>query len=196
MIRVFELFRKLNFINLSAEDLFLQSMAKFYPVDHRCPYCQVEHPDWKKHADYDRFLISFEKGCSVTYRVTIIRYRCSSCGCTHAILPECIIPYQSYSFLFIIAVMRDYFTSFLTIEGICAKYGISVSTIYSWKKLFLRHKKIWIGLLEDACTSSLQFLDCLFNGSLLHILKEFFLTANISFLQGSSHMRKAHLAPP
>ncbi|WP_241423554.1 DUF6431 domain-containing protein [Candidatus Contubernalis alkaliaceticus] len=141
-------------------------------------------------------MISFEKGCSVTYRVTIIRYRCSSCGCTHAILPECIIPYQSYSFLFIIAVMRDYFTSFLTIQGICAKYGISVSTIYSWKKLFLRHKKIWIGLLEDACTSSLQFLDCFFNCSLLYTLKEFFLTANISFLQGSSHMRKAHFAPP
>ncbi|MBU7008804.1 DUF6431 domain-containing protein [Phosphitispora fastidiosa] len=194
MIRVFELFCKLNFINLSAKDIFLQSMAEFHPHDHKCPFCLTEHPDWKKHAVYERYLISFESGRTVSYLITIIRYRCSSCGHTHAILPEPVIPYQSYSLLFILAVMRDYFISSLTVKDICAKYDISVSTLYSWKALFLRHKKIWLGLLNDACTSPLQFLNSLFIEN-LHTLKEFFLTAGVSFLQGASHMKKAYFAP-
>jgi len=195
MIRVFELLCKLKFINLSAKDLFLQSMAEFHPHEYKCPFCSAEHPDWKKHAVYERYLISFENGRTVSCQITIVRYRCSSCGHTHAILPELIIPYQSYSLLFILAVMRDYFISSLTVEDICAKYDISVSTLYSWKGLFLRHKKIWLGLLDDVCTSSLQFLDSLFIGSLLHTLKEFFLTAGVSFLQSTSHVKKAYYAP-
>jgi transposase-like protein len=195
MIRVFELFCKFNFINLSAEELFLQSMAMLCIYAYKCPFCMAEHPDWKKHAVYERYLISFKNGHVVSCRITIVRYKCSSCGHTHAILPESIIPYQSYSFLFIIAVLRDYFTKSLTVEDICNKYNISVSTLYSWKKLFQRHKKIWLGLLEDACISSMQFLDSLFNENLLNNLKEFFLTAGVSFLQCSPRKIKAHSAP-
>ena len=171
-------------------------MAEFHPHDYKCPFCPAEYPDWKKHAVYDRYLISFENGITITYRITITRYRCQSCGHTHAILPELIIPYQSYSLLFIIAVMRDYFIGSLTIESICIKYDISVSTLYSWKKLFLRHKKLWLGLLEDASISSQQFLHYFLSiGSLLYNLKEFFLTVAISFIQGAFHKRKAHHAP-
>lgn len=194
MIRVFELFCKLNLMNLTAKDLFLQSMVKFQPHDHKCPFCSAEHPDWKKHAVYERYLISFESGRNVSYLITIVRYRCSSCGHTHAILPESVIPYQSYSLLFILAVMRDYYIGSLTVADICEKYDIAVSTLYSWKELFLRHKKVWLGLLDDACTSSLQFLDCFFRNH-LRSLKEFFLMAGVSFLQGPSHIKKAYFAP-
>lgn len=195
MIRTFELLCKLNFIKLSAIDLFTHSMDLFQPHDHKCPFCCTEHPDWKKHAVYERYLISFESGHTVSYKITIVRYRCSSCGHTHAILPEFVIPYQSYSLLFILAVIRDYFIRSLTVEDICAKYDISVSTLYSWKELFHRHKKVWLGLLNDACTSSLQFLNSLVIGSLLYNLKDFFLTAGVSFLQSSSYVKKAYYAP-
>jgi transposase-like protein len=195
MIRVFELFRKLNFINISAKDLFLQSMVEFKPHEYKCPFCTTEHPDWKKHAVYDRYLISFENGCVISYRINIVRFKCSSCGHTHAVLPESIIPYQSYSFLFIIAVMRDYFTRSLTVEGICAKYEISVSTVYLWKKLFLRHKKIWLGLLNDACTSSIQFLNSFSTGGLLPSFEGFFFISGVSFLQGPSRMGKSRSSP-
>lgn len=194
MIRVFELFCKLNVINLSAEDLFLQSMAKVHLHDHKCPFCSAEHPDWKKHAVYERYLISFESGRNISYLITIVRYKCSSCGHTHAILPEFVIPYQSYSLLFILSVMRNYYIGSLTVADICEKYDIAVSTLYSWKELFLRHKKVWLGLLDDACTSSLQFLDCLFINH-LRTLKEFFIMAGVSFLQGPSHIKKAYFAP-
>lgn len=195
MIRVFELFRKLNFINISDIDFFYQSMAKINLNDHICPFCKAKHPDWSKHAVYERYLVYFEHGHTVSYIVTVERCRCSSCGHTHAILPESIIPYQSYSFLFIIAVMRDYFTKSLTIERICDKYNISVSTLYVWKKLFLRHKKIWLGLLKDAYTSPMGFLDSFFFHSFLYDLKEFFIMTGLSFLQGMSFLKKAPSAP-
>lgn len=195
MIRVFELFCKLNFINISAKDLFLQAMTHLNLSEHICPFCRTKHPEWKKHAEYERYLISYESGCVISYRINIIRYRCSSCRHTHAILPEFIIPYQCYSFLFITAAMRDYFAGALTKEQICEKYSISVSTLYAWKKLFLRQKKLWLGLLDDACTSSMEFLGSLIFTGRLGELKVFFLTAGISFLQGASRMKKADCAP-
>lgn len=195
MIRVFELFRKLNFKNISAKDLFNKFMAEFEPNEHKCPWCNTKDPDWKKHAEYERWLISFEGGSTVTYRLVITRYKCSSCGHTHAILPESIIPYQSYSFLFIIAVMRDYYTRTITVADICAKYDISVSTLYSWKELFIKDKKIWLGLLEDAYISSLEFLNSFCDKSFRYDLKEFFQIAGVSFMQGSSHVKKACSAP-
>lgn len=195
MIRVFELFSKLNFNKFTAKEFFLRAMAGFKPSRHICPSCRTKHPDWRRHAVYERWLISYENGGTVTYRIKINRYKCSSCGCTHAILPESIIPFQSYSLLFIVSVMKDYYTRLLTVESICAKYDISVSTLYSWKELFLKHKKIWLGLLEDASISPLQFLDSFCHGSFIHTLKEFFQISSISFLQGSSYLKKAYSSP-
>ena len=195
MIRVFQLFCKLNFQIVSAESLFNRFMTDFDSKKHSCPWCNTKNPDWKYHADYERWLISFEGGVAVTYCLEITRYKCSSCGHTHAILPESIIPYQCYSFLFIIAVMRDYYTRALTVADICTKYNISVSTLYLWKELFLRHKKLWLGLLEDAYTSSLDFLNSFYDTSFRYDLEEFFQIVRISFLQGASQMKKAHPAP-
>lgn len=194
MIRVFQLFCKLNFISYSGKDLFLKSMEVFKPYQHKCPLCGAKHPDWQKHSCYDRYLISFENGSIVSYQITIVRYRCSSCGHTHAVLPESIIPYKSYSFLFIIAVMMDYFKRSLTVEEICAKYNISVSTLYSWKKLFLEQKKIWLGLLEDACILATRFVDSFLNGTRIYELEIFFKTASLSFLQKARKTANYH--PP
>ena len=195
MIRVFHLFCKLNFKNLSAEELFNKFMAEFDPRKHSCPWCKTKHPDWKYHAEYERWLISFKGEVAVTYRLEITRYKCSSCGHTHAILPEFIIPYQSYSFLFIIAVMRDYYTRTLTVADICIKYNISVSTLYSWKELFLKHKKLWLGLLEDAYISSLNFINSFYDTNFRYDLGEFFQIVGISFLQGARQGKKAYPAP-
>jgi transposase-like protein len=58
--------------------------------------------------------------------------------------------------------MRNYSIISLTVEDIRNKYDISVSTLYSWKGLFQKHKKIWLGLLNDAVTSPLEFIDSFF----------------------------------
>ncbi|WP_279233234.1 DUF6431 domain-containing protein [Desulfallas thermosapovorans] len=109
---------------------------------------------------------------------------CSSCGHTHAILPEIIIPYSSYSLIFILTVLRDYYLFHMTVQALCNKYMIATSTLYAWKRLFQIHKKLWLGILEDAATSSLTFLSTLPTANTSDDLAAFFQSHAQSFLQG------------
>ena len=194
MIRLFDVFRKGNFKQLSAVAFFLKCMERFDPNTHNCPKCGTKHPRWKRHGSYTRDLISFEQNDTVFYRITVMRYKCSSCKGTHAILPASIIPYGSYSLLFIIAVMEDYHSRSMTIKQLCKKYSISKSTLYEWKALYLKHKKVWLGLLADAGQSPVQFLSGFLDGSRLRQLDEFFRIAGVSFLQGY-RAKTAHCIP-
>jgi len=89
-------------------------------------------------------------------------------------------------------VLRDYFGGTITVQNISEKYDISVTTLYAWKKLFLKQKKIWLGMLEDAYTLSSKFLNSFFTGNLIHNFREFFLTAGVSFLQRSIQSNKSY----
>jgi len=131
MIRFFGLLQKTNILKITVYDLYQAYTRDFNPGKFPCPFCRTKHPGWKKHATYERYIISFESGKSVIYQVIIIRYRCSSCEHTHALLPEFLVPYRSYSILFILSALKEYFSKCLTIEKICEKYGISASTMYS-----------------------------------------------------------------
>jgi hypothetical protein len=118
-------------LKITAYDLYKEYTQEFNPSEFPCPFCRTKHPGWKRHATYERYIISFENGASITYQVIIIRYRCSSCNHTHALLPEFLVPYRSYSILFILSVLKDYFSKSLTLEKISEKYGVSVSTVYT-----------------------------------------------------------------
>lgn len=194
MLRFFGLLQKMNYLKITAYDLYQAYVRDFNPGRFSCPVCRTKYPYWKRHATYERYIVSFEDGKSITYQVIIIRYRCSSCGHTHALLPEFLVPYRSYSLLFILTVLKDYFSRNLTIEKICEKYSISASTIYSLKVLFLRQKKIWLGLLEDSCTTAAIFVKACFD-NYIYFLEEFFLETNLSFLQTSRRWIKAHSPP-
>lgn len=197
MIRVFELFCKLNLINFSAHEAFLRAMLSLNIHNHPCPFCSCAHPDWQMHASYERYLISFEHGHSVTYVITVTRFKCPSCGHTHAILPEHLIPYSSYSLLFILTVLRDYYTRPVTVEKLCLEYDISVSTLYAWHTLFLIHKKLWLGLLEDYLSSPDTFLSRLLPIPSGQFLSDFFASLRYSFLQsGHYSFQTAHSSPP
>lgn len=200
MIRVFDQFCKYNIRNISSAEIFGHAMDKICLKDYPCPLCSSKYPQWKRHGAYKRYLISFKNNQAITDQITITRYRCLSCNGTHAILPESIIPYQSYSLIFILRVLKDYFTRQISVESICIKYEISVSTLYSWKKLFLKEKKVWLGLLVDFCTQPLDFIDSFFSQakdhSYLYKLKEFFLIANVSFMQQIlKFVKKAYYIP-
>ncbi|MDD2498629.1 MAG: DUF6431 domain-containing protein [Desulfitobacteriaceae bacterium] len=151
-----------------------------------CPYCGAKHPQWSNFASYKRYLISFEKGMPITYRIRVTRIICSSCEHTHAILPEIIIPYGSYSLIFVLTVLRDYYLSHMTIQELCDKYLIATSTLYAWNRLFLIHKKLWLGILEDAITKPLSFLSSLPSLTTSDDLAIFFQDHAQSFLQGVS----------
>lgn len=148
-----------------------------------CPHCGAKRPYWSYHDSYDRYLISYENKTVITDIVSITRIKCSSCKHTHALLPEIIVPYSSHGLLFILAVMREYFSK-VKISDICEKYQISVATLYSWKKIFLIHKQLWFGILENIYQDSMLFLYSIPNSGTSQKLSEFFLQTGYSFLQG------------
>lgn len=111
--------------------------------------------------------------------MTVRRFRCSSCGHTHALLPSALVPYSSYSLRFILLVLRKHFLGRACVQSICEHAEISVSTFYRWKTLFLRHKALWLGVLADMAASPATFLSDM-DGCLL---QAFFQKFHLSFLQ-------------
>jgi len=196
MIREFTVFCKLNYIKLTALQHYEQFMDNFRFEDCICPTCGAKHTCCY-HDSYERYLISYQAGKPIYDHISILRVICESCGDTHAILPEDIIPYRSYSILFILTALRDYYTRSGSIQKICDKYQIAVSTLYRWKHLFHQHKKLWLGVLEDAATPASDFLDFLTDFSIRGLsqgLKHFFLSHDFSFLQGT--LKTARSASP
>jgi len=188
MIRLFTVFCKLNFKTLSAKDLFLQAMQDFSAdklssVKLPCPFCGAKHPAWTYHDSYPRYLVSFENGAPFTYTIDITRLLCSSCQHTHALLPEILIPHSSYSLIFVLSVLKDYFSR-VPVKTLSERYQVSLSTLYAWKELFLHHKKLWLGILEDMLADSLAFLSSIPHGNTSKDLSRFFLNSGYSFLQG------------
>ena len=64
--------------------------------------------------------------------------------------PEMLIPYSSYSLRFVLTVLEDYFLHVHTVEQICETYQIAHSTLYVFRNLFLSHKQLILGILNDA----------------------------------------------
>jgi hypothetical protein len=158
MIREKSLFCKLFRIKISAETLFLFYMAGFNPYIEVCTYCKSTG-NCAIFAHYTRNLIDFHFGKAVYYKVVVTRVKCGSCGHTHAILPDIIIPYATYSIDFILWVLAEYFMGHQTVEKLCEKYAISHCMLYRWIALFNKHKALWLGAVASAATSSMAFLE-------------------------------------
>ena len=82
-----------------------------------------------------------------------MRVFCDSYEHAHAILPDVIIPYSSYSLLFILRLLGQYFAGRFTIEQLCERYEISQNQFYKWLALWKSHKQEWLGILSDLETS-------------------------------------------
>ena len=179
---------KLISAKTSGKDYFDSCMVSFRPELEACPCCGRKG-DCAVHAYYNRYLIDFIDGRKVVFLVHILRVICS-CGATHAILPDPLIPYRSYSLFFVLQVLRDRFIKCMTVEALCEKYDISQDVFLQWRKLFDEHRREWLGTLI-----SMEMDE---RASLQHIAQEdpyarfartFFLQTGISFLQ--SHRNPA-----
>ena len=67
----------------------------------RCPVCGA-HGCCSEHESYSRTVVDFVSGEVCSRRIWVTRVRCSSCGHTHAILFDPVIPYMRYSLLFVL----------------------------------------------------------------------------------------------
>lgn len=178
MIRLFTIFCKLNHITLSDRQWFEQDIRSLCQPDCSCSCCGAAGcMDF--FACYDRYLVELEGNRPVTHEVSIKRYRCTSCGHTHAALSSSMVPYRSYSLRFILTVLRCYFLHRMSVEGICETYGIAISTLYQWKRLFLKQKALWLGALENLLQEEVPFMDSLTGKH----LKEFYRVYRLSLME-------------
>lgn len=157
MIRKNALFCKLIRIKKSSKSLFDSYMDSFRPEKQVCPVC-ASFSNCHIHAYYGRRIVDFIYGVPVTMMVTVLRLVCDSCGHTHAVLPDMIIPYSGYGLFFILRVLAEAFLRISSLEHLCERFSITRNQFYKWKKLWNQHKLEWLGLLDASCTSDLEFL--------------------------------------
>ncbi len=96
MIRIFNLFCKLKEIKISDQEWFGQAFRRLSLSEQSCPYCNSKG-NLIPHDSYSRYMVSLKDNSPVTVILRVPRVKCTSCGHTHALLPEMLIPYPSLS---------------------------------------------------------------------------------------------------
>lgn len=157
MIRVFDLFCKLNTIRISDQKWFDQAVSSLLLSDQPCPCCNSKG-NLIPHDRYPRYMVTLKNGKVHTVLLNVPRVKCMSCGHTHALLPEMLIPYSSYSLRFVLKVLEAYFLHLHTVEEICGACQIAHSTLYAFRDLFLSHKQLILGILEHAQEKAADFI--------------------------------------
>ena len=188
MIRKNSLFCKLIRIKFSSKVLYYYFFTSVEPEKETCPFC-FSKGNCHIHAYYGRSLFDFINNSRVSHDITIVRVICDSCGHTHALLPDLIIPYDQYSLFFILRVLAEHFLSRSSIEELCERFGISRNLFFKWLKLWNTHKQIWFGVLCSMETGSLSFLKHLVSTSFSSFSSAFIRRFSFSFLQ--SHRNPA-----
>lgn len=146
MIREKALLHKLK--NESPDiNLFHQARNGFRPSKTRCPYCGSCLGGRTSIRSYPRMMITVVDGKRVEEEVQIPLYQCPSCGHSHALLPDVLIPFGSYTLRFILTVLKAYLERTCTVRELCARWQIAVSTLYGWIHCFAAHFSIWRSIL-------------------------------------------------
>lgn len=131
-------------------------MRNFNLHEERCPTCNAKG-QCRIYASYDRNIVDYYDGKVIYDRLRITRVLCT-CGHTHAILPDFIIPYKHYSLPFILHVLQVYFSHAMTLEKILEVYGISHKVLERWKAAYGKHKDLWLGMARSKQISAPDFL--------------------------------------
>lgn len=172
----------------SGKLLLREYTPHFRPEQETCPYCKCKG-NCRIHGYYYRRLIDFVNGRPLVARVRVVRVICS-CGATHAILFDPVVPYRQHSLFFMLRVLAEHFLHIRTVEKICEVFEISLPTFYRWKALFSSHRQDWQGSLASIETSLRRFLlDLVLKIPFSDFASSFFTLTGISFLQ--SHKNPA-----
>lgn len=156
MIRKNSLFCKLIRIKSSSKVLFDSYMRSFCPELETCPICG-SRGNCGIHAYYGRRIIDFIQGQTVRHDICVLRLICS-CGHTHAVLPDLIIPYSSYGLFFILRVLAEFFSGRASVEKLCERFSITGNQFHKWLKLWKIHRELWLGVLDSMDSTDSDFI--------------------------------------
>ena len=171
------------FIKDSGEVIHNQRMVGFRVEAEECPTCG-QRGSCSVHAYYKRHLIDFVDGRVVCVQIRITRVICSSCGHTHAILSDAIIPYEPYSLFFILRVLGEYSLRRMSIEKLCRHYNITIPMLYRWRNLFRAHQREWQGYLTAMETTLKRAIHAIASfDPFQKFASDFFHSTGLSFLQ-------------
>jgi len=183
MIRLFTTICKALLEKLTDVGIFNDATDRFRRCDEKCPSCGA-FGKLSPYGNYFRNLVSYKGGITVEGRIGPLRFECASCGVTHALLPDIVIPYSPYSLRFKFIVLKAYFERNSTVTAVCEHFGIAVSTLYSWKKRLNEHKELLLGIVESRKESAITFLRNLSEAPCLSDhLHSFFNRYAFSFMQ-------------
>ena len=126
--------------------LLMKALKNFRPSRMICPFCKAKGGH-RRVLSYTRMLITVNNGKREEHEVRIPMYNCPSCGHSHAIIPDVLIPYASYSLRFILTVLKAYMERNCSVRSLCAQWQIAVSTLYDWIHTFAGQYSIWRGIL-------------------------------------------------
>ena len=173
------------FDSLTDVELFQLTTDSFNHYNARCPRCGATGK-LSPYGNYSRWLVFLDDNASYQ-RVMPHRFKCSSCGATHALLPDIITPYSPYSLRFKLSALIAYFRRDMSVVAVCEHYGIAVSTIYAWEALFRSHMKLMLGVLAASKEPALAFLRSLFcSAGISERLRGFYDRHGFSFMQNRS----------
>lgn len=163
-------------------------MASFHPEMETCPCCRCRG-NCRVHAYYYRYILDFRKGKPCFARIRVMRVMCS-CGHTHAILPDFIVPYRQHSLKYLVQALFAFFARREPVSRICSRFCLDQAFLYRLADLYGEHKRLWLGALEDRRTGQLAFLRSLcLQQDVSMSLHAFYRRTSFSFLQ--SHRNPA-----
>lgn len=194
MIRLFTAFIKVFSEKISVTDTFTQASRDFNYYDAMCPKCGAAG-SLKPHGSYTRNLVYFVK-TFIACDIDVLLFMCTSCGKTHALLPDVLIPHSQYSLSFMLAVLIAYYERKSSVVKICELYNIAVSTLYEWKKRLEAHKHLMVKTYLDSVPPTLDFIFGLFSrDNSSETLRDFFRTYGFSFMQRNA-LKTSRSNPP
>ena len=177
-------------------EIYEEAVAGYRYQLEPCPKCGATGK-LERHGYYERNIVYSREGKTTYRRVRVNRYKCGSCGVTHGLVPDILVPYSAYSLVFKLRVLLAYFGGRETVAGICGRYGIAVSTLYAWKVQFLEHKELLLGVLASRKTSEMHFIgEILGSEDISGTLQRFFERFGLPFLRSGRHTAATRCAAP
>jgi ribosomal protein S27AE len=183
MIRLFSALCKTLLEHFSDLNIVEESEGGYVHHDKGCPRCGATGK-LSPYGGYLRWLAYRWKRKNSDIRVWIRRFECGSCGATHALLPDILVPYSMYSLNFKLTVLIAYFERDCTVVSVCAEYGIAVSTLYEWLHLLATHKDLMIGVMLSRKTGAPTFLrNMVDSDDISELIRSFYGKHGFSFMQ-------------